>query len=77
MATELRSIRRLDAKPAVRLTRKWLRGPDRKLIEYTGSDGLNYFCDRGLDGTEEWFIAEKGLGTVAPQKEAVAPRIPE
>jgi hypothetical protein len=47
------------------------------LIEYTGSDGLNYFCDRGLDGTKEWFIAEKGLGTVATPKEAVAPRIAE
>jgi hypothetical protein len=50
-------LRKLDSKPHAPLTRQW-RGRESKLIEYSGIDGRTYFCNRGLDGAEEWFLAE-------------------
>ncbi len=52
-------LRKLGAKPHGPLTRQWNRGHESKLIEYAGLEGRTYFCHRGLDGTEEWLIAEK------------------
>jgi len=52
-------LRKLKQKPQGSLTRKWGRGRDATLIEYVGIEGQTYFCRRGLDGTEEWFIAEE------------------
>ena len=40
------------------LSREWRRS-ESKLIEYSGLAGRTYFCIRGLDETEEWFLLEE------------------
>ncbi len=52
------TLRRLDARPDGPLSREWRRS-ESKLIEYSGLAGRTYFCIRGLDETEEWFLLEE------------------
>jgi hypothetical protein len=53
------ALRKLEKKPQAPLSRQWGRKRDGTLIEYAGLDGRTYFCQRGLDGIEQWFIAEE------------------
>ena len=53
------ALRKLEKKPQGPLTRHWGRRRDGTLIEYAGHDGRTYFCQRGPDGIELWFIAEE------------------